>query len=263
MRGTILAGVAGLAGVLASTSGATDMREPRPAAHCVDARQIREAWQSDPRTLAIRLEDGSRHRIELVEDCGGANAAAQPRLLTRGGWLCGSNEERLQVDQRSCPVAGMATIDAREFAEHARLTGEAARTGMLDRVEVRGERVRTFSGSSAYCVAPNHVRGWNMDAEGMVVEVSPRRSGGNRYYRVELAGYCSELRETAAMELRSGMGIGAVCGNAGDIAVPVLAEVADTATLSASVTAFGMRRPPGSIVATECRVTRVYPIDRG
>lgn len=253
--------VVGMALLLASAGALA--RDPRPAAHCVDARQVREAWQSDGRTLAIRLEDGSRHRIELAEDCSGANMAEQPRLLTRGGWLCGGNDELLQVDQRTCPVAGMAAIDAREFAEHARLANQLARATMLDRVEVRGERVRSFAGTSAYCVAPSHVRGWNMDAEGMVVEVSPRRSGGNRFYRVELAGYCSELREANAMELESGMGIGAVCGNAGDLAIPVLPLPGDAPTLSASVTPFGSRRPPGSIVATECRVTRVYPIERG
>jgi hypothetical protein len=259
-----------------------DARDPRPAAHCVDARQIRETWQSDGRTLAIRLEDDSRHRIELADDCAGANTVEQPRLLTRGGWLCGGNDELLQVDQRSCPVAGMAAIDAREFAEHARVANQLARSAMLDRVEVRGERIRSFAGTSAYCIAPNHVRGWNMDADGMVVEVSPRRAGGNRYYRVEMAGYCSELRETHSMELRSGMGIGAICGNPGDAVIPVASAIAPpspfagdavgigSAALAASRSAFATRRPPGSIgsivsgsmAASECSITRVYPIDR-
>lgn len=249
--------------VLSMACLAASARDPRPAPHCADARQIRETWQSDERTLAIRLEGGERYRIELADACGGATTGEQPVLHTRSGRLCGSNEEILQVGERTCAVSGMAPIDAREFAEHALTAASLARVQTMDRVEVRGERMRTFVGTSAYCFAPKHVRGWNMDAEGMVVEVSPRRSGGNRYYRVELAGYCSELYESNEMQLESGMGLGAICGNAGDVAVPIVPLAGDTPTLAASASAFGTRRPPGSIVATECRVTRVYPIERG
>ncbi len=249
--------------LLSMTCLAASARDPKPAPHCADARQIQETWQSDEHTLAIRLADGERYRIELADACGGATTGEQPVLYTRSGWLCGSNEEVLQVGERTCAVAGMASIDSRQFAEHALRAANLARVESIDRVEVRGERVRSFVGTTAYCISPQHVRGWNMDADGMVVEVSPRRSGGNRYYRVELAGYCSELRETNEMQLESGMGIGAVCGNAGDLALPIVANAEDSPTLSASMSAFGTRRPPGSIVATECRITRVYPIERG
>lgn len=235
-------------------------RDPRPAPHCADARQIREVWQSDAHTLAIRLAEGERYRVELADACADATTGdAQPVLLTHDGWLCGGNHEKLQVDGRTCAVAGMAQIDAREFAELVSVAGRIARKDMLDTVVVRGQRTRGrgFVGTTAHCFSTQHVRGWNVDTEGVIVDVSPKRSGGNRQYRVELASYCSELREANHMLLESGMGVGAICGNAGDRIVPIIDQLPSFAGGT-----FHRRRSPGGINEYGCRVTRVYPIDR-
>lgn len=77
-------------------------RQP-PAPHCIDAREIREAVQSDARTLAIRLNDDRRYRIELADACPGATVLGNPQLLSRGGWLCGSNEESSRPTDNSAP----------------------------------------------------------------------------------------------------------------------------------------------------------------
>lgn len=255
MRTTALVGI-----VLLLAPAAAAEREPPPAPYCMDAREIRETWQSADTTLVVRLNDDTRYRIELADRCPAATLDGQPRILSRGGWVCGSNQELLEAGDRHCAVAGLARIDAREFAEHALAAHRLDGANTLEPVVVTGERARRFHGTTSYCLNTRHMRGWHEDREGLVVEMSPRRSGGNRYYRVELSGPCPDLGFMHHLRLESSLGTSVVCGNPGDRALfgdpsPSASPTAHGADgLSLSSTAMAVDRG--------CAVTRVYPLER-
>jgi hypothetical protein len=250
MREWIVAGMTGLLAV-----APVQAREP-PAPHCADARTVQESWQSGERTIVLRTADDARYRIDLAEACPDATAGGQLRLLTREGWLCGGGEERVRSGDGVCAIAAVTAIDARTFASHARAAADGHGVD-LDRVVVTGPRNRRFTGSAAFCLDARHVRGWHEDGDSLVVEVSPRRSGGYRRYRVELAGACPGLVRAEGMRLESRLGTTAVCGNPGDRVVPV----------SASAEQFAgdrFRRVvdlPPPLLARGCPVTAVYPAE--
>lgn len=224
-------------------------REP-PAPYCMDARAIREVRQSDPRTLAVRLHDESRFRLELVDACPAATDAGQLHLVTKDGWVWGSNDEILRVGSRDCAVAGLARIDARQYAQLALASDRSDDVGTLDPVVVSGRRRRGFGGSTAYCVDARHLRSWHEDGRGLVVETSPGRAGGHRYYRVELGGSCPEAASAEELRLVSGVGLNLVCGHAGDRAV-----------MGGDTSRNAFQRDVGSFgLARGCAVTHVYPI---
>lgn len=185
---------------------------------CLDARQVAELQQASPRQLAALDRSGRRFRIDLGEDCPGSEGASA-QLLARGGRVCGAGGEAVRIGAATCPVVGVARLDARDYAALARaaavLANEAA-PATLDTVEVRGERRRGFGGSSSYCFDTRYLRSWSEDGKGMRVEVSPKRSGGHRYYRVELPQSCPDLDSAPAISFRSGVGISLICGNPGD-----------------------------------------------
>lgn len=205
-------------GVAAATCDANAAdRPPAPAAYCFDARDIREAVQSDVRTIAVRLGDESRYRLELIEACPAALRRDQVKIASRHGWVCGSNDEVVVSGGRACPLAGLAKIDARAFAELAlRSQRPAADGGDLETIEVRSKRRRGFGGTTAYCLDARFMRGWSEDGGDIIVEVAPRRSGGHRFYRVELAGSCSTTTTATSVQLLSPTGGTAICGNPGD-----------------------------------------------
>lgn len=205
-------------GVAAATRDANAADRPHaPAAHCFDARDIREAVQSDVRTIAVRLGDESRYRLELIDACPGALRRDRVKIASRHGWVCGSNDEVVVSGQRTCPLAGLAKIDARAFAELAlRAQRPAADGGDLETIEVRSKRRRGFGGTTAYCLDARFMRGWSEDGGDIIVEVAPRRSGGHRFYRVELAGSCSTTTTATGVQLLSPTGGTAICGNPGD-----------------------------------------------
>ncbi|GGK10688.1 hypothetical protein [Luteimonas terricola] len=202
--------------LLAPLSVAAESRTP-PAPHCLDAREVSEVFQSDARTLAMVQSDGQRFRVELGAACPDVTATSNTRMLAANGWMCGTGNEYVSVDSQLCPVAAVAPITSAEYAQHAR----ASQTGAdgsttLATVVVKGERRHGFAASHNYCFNPRHVRGWSEDPRGVVVEVNPRRSGGNRYYRVELVRSCPHLSGPVGISFRSGVGIGLICGNPGD-----------------------------------------------
>lgn len=251
MREWIAAGMTGLLAVAPAPA-----REP-PAPHCADARTVQESWQSGARTIVLRTAGDARYRIDLAEACPDATAGGQLRLLTREGWLCGSREERVRTDQGLCAVAGVTAIEAREFASHARIAA-GGRGVDLDHVVVTGSRHRRFSGSAAFCLDARHVRSWHEDGDGLVVDVSPRRSGGHRRYRVELTGACPGLAGAEGMRLESRLGTTSVCGNPGDRVVPVSASIEPFAD-DRYRRAAELPPPP---LSRGCPVESVYPIDR-
>ncbi|MBA3929995.1 MAG: hypothetical protein C0521_10470 [Xanthomonas sp.] len=189
-----------------------------PAPVCLDARQVAELQQASPRQLAALDRSGQRFRIDLGEDCPGS-AGAKAQLLARGGRVCGHADEAVRIGAATCPIIGVAPVGARDYAMLARAAASLANeTGptTLDAVEVRGERRRGFGGSSSYCFDTRYLRSWSEDGKGMLVEVAPKRSGGHRYYRVELPQSCPDLNAAPAISFRSGVGISLICGNPGD-----------------------------------------------
>ena len=95
----------------------------------------------------------------------------------------------------------------------------------------------------------------------MLVELSPRRSGGHRYYRVELAQTCPDLDSAPAIVFRSGVGIGLICGNPGD---RVIAQDSGGGSLFDAgdpgfVFADDPRRSGRMGMRVQCSVAAVYP----
>lgn len=202
--------------LFASPAALAEARIP-PAPHCLDAREVREVFQADNRTLAMLQSDGQRYRVQLGAECAGATHAGNARLLATDGWMCGTGNEFVAVDGRNCPVSAVEPITSAEYAWHARASQTSADgSTTLATVVVKGERRHGFAASHTYCFNPRHVRGWSEDPEGVVVEVNPRRSGGHRYYRVELVRSCPHLAGPVEIAFRSGVGIGLICGNPGD-----------------------------------------------
>jgi hypothetical protein len=226
--------------------GATQARSDAPAAACLDARQMQEVRQADPRTLAVLTADGRRFRLQLGSDCPGVDASADATLLAREGWVCGREREFVRTDTALCPITGLETIGPKDYAALTRQSQEEG-VATLETVEVRGQRRKGFAGSYSYCFNPRYLRAWSEDTRGLLVEMSPRRAGGNRFYRVELAQSCPDLDSAPAITFRSGVGIGLICGNAGD-------EVkAETDGIS----------PARQRLSTRCSVSAVYPYQPG
>lgn len=214
--------VLALLGVATVGSRQADARSPAPAAHCLDARQMQEARQASPQTLAIALNDGTKFRVDLAQSCPDAVNGGQASLLAREGWVCGLSPEFVEAGGQRCAVAAVTPIDARTYAQLAR-AGARDDQGVntLDAVQVHAEKQHGFTASASYCLNPRWMRSWTEDGKGLIVEMSPKRAGGNRFYRVELSSACPDLAESQQIELRSGMGIGVVCGNAGDQVVAI------------------------------------------
>ncbi len=246
----------GIVGLLLLASAATVYaRPPAPAPHCMDARQLQEMRQSAPRTLAIIDRNGDRHRIDLAQDCAAVGTAA---LIAPHGWVCGGMPgESLRITDRQCAVSRVTPLDPKGYAALALASHrDAEGVHQLAAVQVTAQKRRGFGGSPSYCFAPAHMRAWSEDVDGMIIEMSPRRAGGNRWYRVELGTSCVELSTATRIEIRSGGGNGLVCGNAGDRVtnapepLPVLAPDEFAGRLRGRGEKFG------------CPVAAVYPIER-
>jgi hypothetical protein len=192
-------------------------RSPAPSPDCLDARRLQEIHQADARTFAVQDSDGRRFRLALASDCP-LQADTPAVLLAREGWVCGTGNEFVRSGPSTCAVTALTGLDARTYASLAR-TASHADDGVttLETVSVRAPpRRRGFAGSPSFCFNPRYLRAWSEDSAGMLVELSPRRSGGHRYYRVELAQNCPDLDSAPAIVFRSGLGIGVICGNPGD-----------------------------------------------
>lgn len=119
-------------------------------------------------------------------------------------------------------------------------------------------RQRGFRGTTAYCLDTRWMRGWHEDAEGIVVEVSARRSGGNRFYRVELEAGCDDAGGSLGLQLVSKVGGSMVCGFPGDRAM-----FSSDLQRSGLAGAFARNAVShfGRMDADGCAVAQVYPIE--
>ncbi|MCG6116595.1 MAG: hypothetical protein MEQ07_00100 [Aquimonas sp.] len=238
----------------------------------MDARQILQIHAVGAREMQVALADGSRFRLDLAAACPLIGKPSESlQLLAREGWAC-PGQTVLITDAASgeaCAVDAVAQVDSREFARLARESDIETR---LATIEVQGTAPRGFRGSFDYCFNSGQMRSWHEDREGLVVEVRPRRSGGNQFYRVELDSACTELRHNATLALRSGAGNGLICGHAADEVVfqvePVLGALdgfftrakepfPDELSLVGSVGGSALRASP---VDARCRIREVYPL---
>jgi hypothetical protein len=258
-----------LATIVSATAASSSLalaseRSAAPQADCMDARIAERVYVVSPWQLVVALQDDQRFRIELGEAC---PAVTQPdvkiQLLAPDGWACGAGDEVVQVSGADtagsavCSVAALAPVDRREFA---RLAREASRNGSagdavtLAPVEVVARRPRGFRGTTDFCFASRHVRGWHEDGDGLVVDVSPLRSGGNTRYRIELASSCIELGAAEDIVLRSGVGNGLICGHTGDQVVAQARPV--TGALVSMLDSVPATQASG------CQIREVYPLKR-
>lgn len=243
---------------LGAVPGATAQERTPPGPDCIDARALRDVHQADDRTLALRAEDGSRAVLTFQADCPNVTSRSDVTTLAPGGWLCGAAGEAVRSGSQACPVASVRLVDAREYADVVR---EAQRHGIstFDPVVVSAPEQHRFAGTPDYCLRVDALRGWQEDREGLRVEVSPRRAGGNRHYRIETNGGCGDMANAETLRLVSGVGLGMVCGNPGDRVVFARSQPAALGGVS------GFPRPlMQSTLAAEhgCRINRLYPIDR-
>lgn len=244
------------AAALSATPATSAAARTPPAPNCLDARDVREVFQSDARTLALVQSDGRRYRVDLADACPDIDGATRTRMLAANGWMCGAGNEYVAVGETLCPVAAVEPITSAEYAGHARASQTAADgSTTLATVVVQGEARRGFAASHSYCFSPRHVRGWSEDPRGLVVEVNPKRSGGNRHYRVELVRSCPHLSGPVEIAFASGPGIGVICGNPGDdIRVTSTGRPADfVMTGSDRLQVLGAK--------AGCPIRAVYPLD--
>jgi hypothetical protein len=248
------------AGALPFTAAAQSApaRTP-PAPQCLDAREVAEMRQPDPRTLAIATTDKRYFRLGLQQDCPGLEGDSAAALWGRDGWICGEGREFARGAGHDCPIVSSQPGDAASYARDARLADQnGPRT--LAPVEVRGTQrpgQRGFRGTTSYCFAPRYMRAWSEDPQGVIVEVSPVHSGGNRYYRVELASSCPALSGASTIAFVSGMDMGIICGNAGDALV-----VQQRSLTAAGGSQHPMFSRPGGMplrASDRCTVSAVYP----
>lgn len=248
-----------LAGLLPmAAAGQSPTERVAPAPHCLDARDVQQVEQETATAIAVRNGQGQAYRIDFSAACPGINDAGTLRLEAPSGWACGRPSEQVVVDGRRCAVAGVTPIDNREFASTARASGrQYAATLPSVTVTAKGEarqprsRTRqTFQASPAFCFASRHVRSWSEDAQGVVVETNPRRSGGHRFYRVELAGSCPILAGATSVYFQSGFQNGLICGNPGDRMVETPSDIPGD-----------LRSFTPRFMRPACPVLAVYPKD--
>jgi hypothetical protein len=238
-----------LVGLCASAAMA---REPKPGQTCMDARDMLRSVTISPQLVTVATSTGA-YRIDLAAHCE-MPPGAELSILAREGWVCGGEREFLRAGDALCPIKEVQPIEYRDFT---RLTHLAAGRGgqgdvtILDEVEVIGKPSRRgFIASTEYCFDPGSLRGWSKEDGAVVVETSPRRAGGNRHYRIELAGTCSDLAGAHSIQFRSGVGIGVICANPGDTLI----------VLDSRSGLFAGRTRSSLISGAGCAISAVFPI---
>ena len=226
-------------------------REP-PAAGCVDLRDLDGGWRSGDREILLRARGGTGARLELDPACPVFPEGVDLATVGRDGWTCPGHRAWVRGGGVACAVARMMPLTATAMANaldqrQARLRASVT----LDRVVVQGHHWRDIRGTTDRCVDARFLRGWREDDDGLVVEVSPKRHSGHRFYRVETLNACSDLASARSIRLRSRSGGAAVCGHPGDKVM----LVGNTST--------GMGVPATHAFERGCEISRVVPIPAG
>jgi hypothetical protein len=231
-------------------------RQPDLSAACVDARAMLHSVRVSPTVVTVATSDGA-YRLDLAAHCD-MPAGDDLVLLAPEGWSCGGPREFLRSGDQFCQIAQVQPI---AFTEYTRLSRVAAAAGVepgmtvLDPVQVTGRKsaLRGFAGSSEYCFNPRFLRGWYEQGNAVVVETPPRRAGGNRRYRVELASACTDIDGALSLDFRSGVGIGLICANPGD-------KLLVQETISGQPDDRFHARFRSRLSDVGCEITAVYPV---
>lgn len=252
---------------------ASDVPRQPPAAHCLDARQVDSVYQPDDSTLLVA--SGPQHyRLDLSAACPGLAVADGLSLRAPQGFVCGSGQETVVAGNQRCPVATVTPIDSRTYAQGARQSQHHSnrQSDTLDTVEVtakagvdRSQRfAKGFVGTSDYCFDPAQMRSWTETPDGLQVMVNPRRNRGNSTYAVELQGSCPMLSSSPTVFFRSGMGLGQICGNAGDRVVAVRDAFNGEPGPAWNNIGAQPLAPAGAGMTTvatgQCQIAAVYPV---
>ena len=247
-------------------------RQP-PAAHCLDTRQVDSVYQ--PNDTQLLVASGSRHfQLTLSFTCPGLTQADGLSLRAPRGFACGSGQETVVAGNQRCPVVAITSIDSRSYALGARQSQHHSnrQAGTLDTVEVtakagvdRSQRfAKGFAGTSDYCFDPAQLRSWTETPDGLQVMVNPRRNRGNSTYAVELLGSCPMLSSSPSVFFRSGMGLGRICGNAGDNVVAVRDAFNGEPGPAWNNIGAQPLAPAGAGMTTvatgQCQIAAVYPV---
>lgn len=191
-------------------------REP-PAPGCIDLQDVSGGWRTGERKFLVRKSGEGGVHLELDPACPVFAEGVALETLAPGGWACPGGHVFVRGGDSTCPVIRMQPVPASELAGMLRKRdASTGATVTLDRVEVREHHWRDIRGTTDYCVDARFLRGWREDNEGLVVEVSPRRHSGHRYYRVRTVNKCSDLATARSIRLVSRSGGAAVCGYPGD-----------------------------------------------
>jgi hypothetical protein len=192
-----------------------------PAPDCLDARDVQLLRQVNNTTLLLATTE-ARFRVDLVNVCAGIGEAAEASLLAAEGWLCGAGNEYIRNGEQLCGIRAVTPIGVGEYSILARIGTDGTEDvdAALPTLEVEAEGPkarRRFAASTDYCVNPRHVTGWNYSDGAIVLNVT-KRAGGAHSYRLKLGTNCPELGNSDGLQLHSGVGIGLICGNPGDVA---------------------------------------------
>lgn len=226
-------------------------REP-PAAGCIDLHAISGSWYVGEHEVLVRATDSTGARLALDAACPPFARGVDLQILAPDGWACPDGHVSVRGSETTCPVIGMRVMSASEL-EMALHAHDAQASVTLDRVEVRGRHWRDIRGTTDYCVDARFLRGWRDDDAGLVVEVSPRRHAGHRYYRVETVGGCPDLASARSIRLVARSGGAAVCGYPGDKVL----------LFDASSSGFArMGIPQSAAFGRSCEISRVTPLPR-
>jgi hypothetical protein len=225
-------------------------REP-PATGCIDLHDLDGGWRSGEREILIRSRNAGA-RLELDSACPVFAEGIDLETLAPDGWACPGGPVFVRGGTTTCPVTRMSALSTSELAEALRARNiHLQKVVTLGRVVVRGHRWRDIRGTTAYCVDARFLRGWRDDRKGLVVEVSPRRHSGHRYYLVETVTTCPDLATARSIRLVSTSGGAAVCGYPGDKVVLVDDSSQGFARMGGA---------PTGAIGLGCEISRVTPL---
>ncbi len=200
---------------LPSLSGAN----PPIEASCIVAAAARDTRVADAQTL-LMADDQRLYRVDLTEACPALLELHSISLRAREGRLCGSRGDAVIANGDTCDVARVIPVEASEYAQRAGMSEAQLAVELppqLDTTDVTAPRLPRSFTSGKFCFDPNRATGWQL-IDGNRLRVDLRRRGK---VELTLATSCPELERASAVAFRSGLGVGAVCGNAGDRVVPL------------------------------------------
>lgn len=233
---------------------ATFAREA-PAPDCIDLQSLSGGWRTGEHELLLRAEGNAGARLELDAACPRFPEGVDLMTLAPDDWACPRSRMLVRGGGITCPVVLMAPLSVSEVSDALRRREERMKRAVdLDRVLVQGRHWRDIRGTTDRCVDARFLRGWSEHADGLVIEVAPRRHSGNRFYLVETVEQCADLHGALSVHLVARSGGAAVCGRPGDKVV----------LMSYRSSGFvPMGSPPTAAFERGCEIRRVTPLPPG